>query len=322
MTSWMYALLMNWLTLVLSLPTENATARMRAWRALKACGAAVLRDGVYLLPRQDGEDTLATIGREVRDNGGTAHLLQTTMDVDEESEYQALFDRSADYAELMKEAAQVHGLLTPDSAMDTLKQTRKLRKRFVQIAAIDFFPAEAQRQADAALKELEEGANRALSPDEPHPANGAIPRLSAAEYRGRHWATRARPWVDRLASAWLIRRFIYPDARFLWLQSPADCPDDALSFDFDGATFSHVGVKVTFETLLAAFGLQSPALDRLGSIIHYLDVGGVQPAEAAGVEQVLAGLRETITDDDQLFALASGIFDGLAASFAKGAGNE
>lgn len=79
---------------------------------------------------------------------------------------------------------------------------------------------------------------------------------------------------------------------------------------------------MTFETLLAAFGLQSPALDRLGSIIHYLDVGGVQPAEAAGVEQVLAGLRETITDDDQLFALASGIFDGLAASFAKGAGNE
>lgn len=312
-----YALLMNWQTLILSLPTENATARMRAWRALKACGAAVLRDGVYLLPRQEGDDTLAAIGRDVRDSGGTAHLLQTAVNAEEEGDYRALFDRSADYAELMKDVAQARSLLTPDSAMDTLKQTRKLRKRFVQISIIDFFAAEAQRQADATLTELEEGANRALSPDEPHPADGAIPRLQAAEYRGRKWATRARPWVDRLASAWLIRRFIDPDAHFLWLDSLANCPGDALGFDFDGATFSHVGAKVTFETLLAAFCLQSPALDRLGSIVHYLDAGGVQPAEAAGVEQVLAGLRETIVDDDQLLALASSVFDGLVASFSK-----
>lgn len=217
----------------------------------------------------------------------------------------------------MKELAQVHSLLTPDTAMDTLKQARKLRKRFVQISLIDFFAGEAQKQADYALKDLEEGANRALSPDEPHAADSAIPHLSAAEYRGRTWATRARPWVDRLASAWLIRRCIDPDARILWLPSPADCPSDALGFDFDGAAFSHVGAKVTFETLAAAFRLQSPALDRLGSIVHYLDAGGVQPAEAAGVEQVLAGLRETISDDDRLLALASSVFDGLMASFEK-----
>ena len=311
---------MNWLTLILSLPTENATARMRAWRALKSCGAAVLRDGVYLLPKQEGNDPLTAIAQDVRDSGGSAHLLHAAVSGDEEGEYQALFDRSADYAELMKEVAQVHGLLTPASAMDTLKQSRKLRKRFVQISLVDFFAGEAQRQADFALKGLEEGANRALSPDEPHAADSAIPRLSAAEYRGRTWATRARPWVDRLASAWLIRRFIDPDASLLWLQSPADCPSDALGFDFDGATFSHIGAKVTFETLLAAFRLQSPALDRLGSIVHYLDVGGVQPAEAAGVEQILAGLRETISDDDQLLALASSVFDGLVASFSKEGG--
>lgn len=309
---------MNWLTLVLSMPTENATARMRAWRALKSCGAAVLRDGVYLLPRQDGNDSrLTSIAQDVRDSGGNAYLLRTEVDADEQGGYQALFDRSADYAELMKELAQVHSLLTPDSAMDTLKQARKLRKRFVQISLIDFFAGEAQKQADYALRDLEEGANRALSPDEPHAADSAIPHLSAAEYRSRTWATRARPWVDRLASAWLIRRCIDPDARILWLPSPADCPSDALGFDFDGAAFSHVGAKVTFETLAAAFRLQSPALDRLGSIVHYLDAGGVQPAEAAGVEQVLAGLRETITDDDRLLALASSVFDGLMASFEK-----
>jgi len=312
---------MNWLTLVLSLPTENATARMRAWRALKSCGAAVLRDGVYLLPAGNGNETLAGIARDVRENGGNAYLLQTAASADEESEFQALFDRSADYAELLKEVARLRSSLTSGNAMDTLKQTRKLRKKYAQISDIDFFAGEAQRQTDAALRELEEGANRALSSDEPHAAaEKAIPRLSIADYQGRCWATRARPWVDRLASAWLIRRYIDPEARILWLQSTADRPADALGFDFDGATFAHVGAKVTFETLLAAFGLQHHALDRLGAIVHYLDVGGVQPPEAAGVEQILAGLRDTIATDDQLLALASGVFDGLAASFAKEGG--
>ncbi|MDQ1758229.1 chromate resistance protein [Achromobacter xylosoxidans] len=308
---------MNWLILILSLPTENATARMRAWRALKSCGAAVLRDGVYLLPGQKGSD-LTAIAHDVRENGGSAFLLQAAASTDEdEREFHGLFDRSTDYAELIKDVAQARASLTPGNAMDTLKEARKLRKRYTQISAIDFFAGEAQRQTDAALMALEEGANRALSPDEPHAVAAAVSRLRIAEYQGRSWATRARPWVDRLASAWLIRRHIDPEASLIWLQSPADCPRDALGFDFDGATFSHVGTKVTFETLLAAFGLQTPALERLGAIVHYLDVGGVQPAEAAGVEQVLAGLRDTITDDDQLLALACGVFDGLAASFGK-----
>lgn len=308
---------MNWLILILSLPTENATARMRAWRALKSCGAAVLRDGVYLLPGQKSSD-LSVIAQDVLENGGSAFLLQAAASTDEnEREFHGLFDRSADYAELIRDVVQARTSLTAGNAMDTLKQTRKLRKRYAQISAIDFFADEAQRQADAALMDLEESANRALSPDEPHAVAVAVYRLQVTEYQGRCWATRARPWVDRLASAWLIRRHIDPAARLIWLQSPADCPRDALGFDFDGATFSHVGAKVTFETLLAAFGLQNPALERLAAIVHYLDVGGVQPAEAAGVEQVLAGLRDTIADDDQLLALACGVFDGLAASFGK-----
>lgn len=116
---------------------------------------------------------------------------------------------------------------------------------------------------------------------------------------------------------WLIRRFIDPQARQLWLDAPADCPTDAVGFDFDGATFSHVGVGVTFETLITSFQIEHPGLSRLAGIIHFLDVGGIQPPEAAGIEQVLAGLRDTIADDDHLLAAASGIFDGLLASFQK-----
>src|SRR5574337_918282 len=115
-----------------------------------------------------------------------------------------------------------------------------------------------------------------------HPANGTVPRLDPAAHRHRLWATRARPWVDRLASAWLIRRFIDPEARFLWLTRPEDCPPEALGFDFDGAAFTHVGARVSFETLLASFGLEAGALQRLGLLVHFLDVGGIQPPEAAG----------------------------------------
>ncbi|MFY3434640.1 chromate resistance protein ChrB domain-containing protein [Achromobacter mucicolens] len=312
---------MSWLTLILSMPTENATARMRAWRALKSCGAAVLRDGVYLLPSLDRtRETLNAIARDVQESGGTAYLADTEFPDDDSTRLQALFDRSADYGELIKSIEPIRATLSPDTAMDTLKQLRKLRKVHAQLGEIDFFPGEAQRQADAALLELEEGANRALSPDEPHAVDGAIVRLLVGDYQGRTWATRARPWVDRLASAWLIRRHIDEDARILWLASPGECPDSALGFDFDGARFSHVGAKVTFENLVTAFGLQSRGMDRLGAIVHFLDVGGVQPPEAAGVEQVLAGLRATIADDDHLLALASGVFDGLLASFEKEGG--
>ena len=309
---------MTWLTLILSMPTENATARMRAWRALKSSGAAVLRDGVYLLPSSDRtRETLNAIAHAVQESSGTAYLADTAFPDDDSARLTALFDRSADYAELMKSIEPIQAALSPDTAMDALKQLRKFRKVYAQLSDIDFFPGEARRQADAALLELEEGANRALSPDEPHAVDGAIVRLLVDDYQGRTWATRARPWMDRLASAWLIRRHIDEDARILWLASPAECPDSALGFDFDGARFSHAGAKVTFENLVTAFGLQSKGMDRLGAIVHFLDVGGVQPPEAAGVEQVLAGLRATIADDDQLLALASGVFDGLLASFEE-----
>lgn len=307
---------MTWLTLVLSLPTENAAARMRAWRGLRASGAAVLRDGAYLLPARDPcRATLAAIAEDVRDNGGTAFLLAT--DGEQGTDFAALFDRSTEFAALLEEITRVRAALKGDDAPGALKQARKLRRAYAQLVATDYFPGEAGRQAEAALAELEVAASRALSPGEPHPAAGPLPRLHAAAFRGRTWATRARPWVDRLASAWLIRRFIDPEARLLWLARPEDCPPQALGFDFDGAAFSHVGARVSFETLLASFGLDDAALQRLGGIVHFLDVGGIQPPEAAGIERVLAGLRASIADDDGLLGAASTVFDALHHAFTQ-----
>jgi len=308
--------MINWLCFVTSLPTENATLRQRSWRALKASGAAVLRDGVYLLPDQgEHKAILESIANDVSAGGGTALVLNTDEPAGED--FKRLFDRKDEYIALLEQVTKSGATLTDTTAHDVLKQVRKLRKSFGQLCDIDFFPDESQKQLNNALSDLEQACSYSLSPNEPRVISGNIATLHVEDFQGRLWATRARPWVDRLASAWLIRRFIDTAATITWLNKPEDCPQKALGFDFDGATFSHVGSRVTFEVLAASFGLTSPAMARLGLLVHYLDVGGVQPAEASGIESLLQGLCQTIEDDDQLLATASTVFDGLLFAFQQ-----
>lgn len=307
-----------WLTLITTLPTENATVRQRVWRALKASGAAVLRDGVYLMPERDTcRATLNTMATDVLNGGGSAWVMR--METPEDLDVVALFDRTSDHVSLLAEVTQAHAALTTGNLADTAKLARKLRKAFGALSEIDFFPGEAGRQTEAALQRLELALARSLSPDEPNDRAGDIVPRDVADFAGRVWATRRRPWVDRLACAWLICRFIDPKAQLLWLDSPSDCPPDSVGFDFDGATFGHSAGLVSFEVMVASFGLSSSPLSplaRMGQLVHYLDAGGVQPPEAAGVEAVLAGLRNAVTNDDALLASACNVFDGLLTSFS------
>jgi hypothetical protein len=300
--------MMSWLLLIITLPTENASARMRAWRGLKACGAAVLRDGVYLLPSGESHRaTLVGIAADVESSGGTTYLLDVAGE-----DYAGLFERTAEYGQLAADIAACRNDLDRVAATDLARLAKKLRKGLEAIRAIDFFPGPALAQTAALLDALDDAIRARLSPGEPSPRVMTIERRDPARYVGRTWATRKRPWIDRLASAWLIRRCIDAQARFLWLDSPADCPADALGFDFDGAEFSHVGERVSFETLLASFGLDAdPTLARIAGIVHYLDVGGLPAPEAAGLEAMLAGMRASIADDDALLDTASAAFDFL-----------
>jgi hypothetical protein len=310
--------------LVLSLPTDNTAARMRAWRALKACGAAVLRDGVYALPDSEAHRArLRELAQDVRDNAGTARVLVGAAADPDATEFtmriEPLFDRTDAFTELVAAVREAADAASPATSTEALRSARQLRKALDRLVAIDFHPGEAQRQAAQAVVELEQQVARLEASDEPRAQPPAgVPRVTdPAAYRGRTWVTRARPWVDRLACAWLIRRFIDAEARFLWLADPAKAPRRAVGFDFDGAAFTHVGVRVSFETLLAAFGLETPALKRLGTLVHGLDAGGVMPAEAAGIERVLAGMHDAIADDDALMLAAAGVFEGLHQAFEK-----
>jgi hypothetical protein len=310
----------GWLLLVVSLPTPSATARMRVWRALKALGCMPLRDGAHLLPGGAGrEEALREIADDCTREGGVAWLMAVApRSREDERAYRELFDRSEDFAELRKSWKDVNRGLGQLAPAELGRLLRRLQRDFDAVRAIDFFPGEASAETEAALAQLVKRIESLRAPDEPHEVDAGIARLDPADYRGRTWATRRRLWVDRVASAWLIRRFIDPDARFRWLAKPADCPRKALGFDFDGATFSHVGDRVTFETLAASFGLdEDPALRRLGALVHQLDVGGEPVPEAAGFEAVLAGARERLPDDDALLAEISTVLDSLYIHFQR-----
>jgi len=310
----------RWLLLVITLPSSSGTARMRVWRALKALGCAPLRDGAYLLPATaEGAKALRVLGDECIDEGGTAWLMNVlAASADDAAAYRHLFDRTESYVELRNAWKQAGRTLRSLSPGELARLQKKLQREFEAVRSIDFFPSDATAEAEAAWIDVGKRIEALLSPDEPQDTAGRLARLDPADYRGRTWATRRRLWIDRVASAWLIRRFIDPEARFRWLAKPSDCPKSAIGFDFDGATFTHVGEHVTFQTLAASFGLEDdPALARLGEMVHALDVGGDTVPEAKGLEAVMAGARERIGDDDALLTEMSAVLDSLYAHFRR-----
>jgi hypothetical protein len=315
----------TWVLLINSITGENKTARQRIWRALKASGAGTLRDGVYLLPDSNASRAVfQEQANEITAMGGTAHLL--TIDAEnaqQEQEFRALFDRGAEYARLLREIGRTKAALRTLDEADARREVANMRRDLVALVMVDFFPGAPRQQVEHALDELEAAFNKRYSPDEPHAAKGHVPRRERAQYKGRLWATRERPWVDRIASAWLIRRFIDPKAKFLWLKKPKDCPKNALGFDFDGAQFTHLGARVTFEVLAASFGLEHDAgITRLGELVHYLDVGGVLVPEAPGFAAILTGARAKQLDDDKLLQGMSGVLDALYTTYRDTQGGD
>jgi hypothetical protein len=268
------------------------------------------------------ESAFRPLAEDVRAHGGSATLFRLTpIDEAQHAELVALFDRGDAYAQWLTSADALqaeHGSLTETEAR---RRCRAAAQALQDIRAIDYFPGAAAEQAAAALAALRAALDARFSRGEPQPSvDERIGRLDARDFRGKRWATRSRPWIDRLACAWLIGRFIDPQARFLWLDDVSRLPRGAIGFDFDGARFSHVGARVTFEVMTASFGLDSdPRLQRIGAAVHYLDVGGIPVPEAAGIESVLAGLRQLHQDDDRLAAAAAAVFDALLAAPGEGA---
>ncbi|MGQ0599398.1 chromate resistance protein ChrB domain-containing protein [Aquabacterium sp.] len=308
----------HWLILTATLPTSPSGLRVKVWRALKATGAGTLREGVYVLPAHAASaHALADLERTINDAGAEAHLLTVqARDEAQEHTFRSLFDRAALYADFLQSAKALRHEMKSSSEVELRKSLRRLDAQLHDIQAHDFFPGTDSQKASEALAALRREIELHFSPDEPSAASALIERRATSEFQGCTWATRQRPWVDRLASAWLVQRFVDPEAKFIWLADVSDCPKGAVGYDYNGAAFTHVGDRVTFEVVAETFGLTAgnPAMQRLAVLVHCLDVGGHLVDEAAGLEMLIRGLHIRHPDDDDLLAAALPLFDACFAA--------
>lgn len=310
----------QWLLLITNLPGRNAAVRMRSWRALKSAGAGLMRDGVYVLPSSDdARDTFGLQAKEISSAGGSAQLVAFEANSrEQQASIVELFDRTAEYSEVIQRLDTLKTKLPKCDEIEARQQLTEISQEVATIVARDFFPGEPRKQIEGALADAERNLNARFAPDEPNAAHRNITRRDRADYDGKTWATREHIWIDRVASAWLIKRFVDPKAEFVWLKRVKDCPKRAVGFDFNGAEFTHVDSKVTFEVLLASFGLElDSALARLGGLIHHLDVGGIPVAEGPGLATIMAGARKLQPDDDALLKAMIPVFDSLYAGYGS-----
>jgi hypothetical protein len=305
----------TWLVFVASLPTDDPAARMRVLRTLDSLGCAVLREGVFVLPDRPGNrQGLQRLSEHMTRISGSAHLLQVaSFDARQGKMFRSLFDRTSKYEQLAKIIGSLQagfGVSEPSAISRILN---KQRREFEAISALDFFPSPARDKAEQALRDTEAQVRKLMFPEAPR--EGRMTQTGRFYFK-RSWATRKPLWPDRLASAWLIRRFIDPEATLLWLDKADACPSTAVGFGFEGATFFNNKDNVTFQELLASFSLdKNQALIRIGTLVHYLAAGGTPVPEAAGVETLLQGARRRSNSDQELFSESEKTFDLLYEAY-------
>jgi len=306
-------MLQPWLLLLLSLPPRPSSLRVRAWRRLRALGAVPLRSGAYLLPDSpDRYEQFQWLTQEIQRDGGEATLLRVDrIENMPQADVVRLFQeaRNGDYAALAERYRRLLRGRRPRLA----EELARLARERDRLGEIDFFEAPGRLEVERAREAVEA---RAAS-GRVRPA-GAAPPLDLAALRGRRWVTRPRPHVDRIASAWLIKRFVDPAAEFVFA-APDQVPPDAIPFDMAGVEFGHHGEDCTFETLLRRTGLRDRKLAILAEIVHEVDIkdGTFAREEARGIDLVLRGLLSAIKDDHEALAQGLTLFDGLYATVGE-----
>jgi hypothetical protein len=302
----------NWLVTVAQMPSEDPAARMRVLRTLESLGAAVLREGAYVLPDTPANrESLDALADYIARGSGSAHVLRVTPSSPAQDEaFKRLFDRSARYDNLVKTVEGLRlafGVSDPSAISHVLLRQKR---EFETISALDFFPTPAKARAQKAIADAEQAIRKLLF----HQSQTDIG--PGEKLVGRTWVTRKPLWADRLACAWLVRRFVDPEGKLLWLEKTQEPPAGTIGFGFDGAHFANSEARVTYEEMLAQLKLgKNPALARIGSIVHFLEARGTPVPEAAGVQTLLQGALRRARNDDELLAEAEKTFDLLYEAY-------
>jgi hypothetical protein len=294
----------SWLLLIFSLPADQASRRVEVWRKLKLYGALPLPSGGHLLPNtpanQEHFEWLAT---SIRNYTGQASVIDVSAIDDLPSNHlrqKFIEARSRDYEQLARELKKI----TRDSKAGELT---RLRRRFQQIAAIDFFESPLRSRIESLLQSAE---------GKGHDYKLLGSRRRRKEYLNRTWVTRPRPGIDRVSSAWLIRKFIDENARFAFADDARKLPD-AVPFDmFQPGGFGHRGDDCTFETLRKEFGIREPKVFVMAKVIHDADLEDQKfgRSEGTGLDRVLIGWAQLGTADKELLHRGMEMIEGLYQS--------
>jgi hypothetical protein len=307
-----------WLLLIHQLPPQPAYLRVKIWRRLQAMGAVAVKGAVYALPLNDEtQEDFRWLVREISDSGGEASLCEARfVDGLSDQQVRALFDaaRDADYEAIRKDAGVLANDVAarPERQPENRRQVARLRRQLSQIANLDFFGASGRAAAEAVVSGLE--AQLA----EPEPGIGAEEGMSSDEgvrgLHGRTWVTREGVHVDRIASAWLIRRFIDPEAHFAFVPSKGGTRQQGeIRFDMYEAEFTHEGDKCTFEVLLERAALEDPALHAIAEMVHDIDLkdGKFGREETPGIAGLIGGIVLAHQDDEERIARGAAMLDDL-----------
>jgi hypothetical protein len=321
----------RWLLLIHQLPAKPAYARVKVWRRLKGLGAVTVKNSVYALPANvETREDFAWLMREIAELGGEAFVCEAQLvDGLSDAEVQAQFDaaRDEDYAEICDAARALAALEKTERRAEFAVQVGRLRKQLDDIVAIDFFGAEGREPAQGLVSGLE-GSLQQEGEIVTDKQTNVAPVLKAGALKDRVWVTRQGVQIDRIASAWLIRRFIDEGARFKFVSGKGYAPQpDEVRFDMFEGEFTHRGDRCTFEVLVGevpAAGAPDPALAAIGEIIHDIDLkdGKYGREEAAGIRNVIAGIAASHNDDEQRLARGGAVLDDLYRYFAGKRGSK
>ena len=317
-----------WLLLLYQFPTGPDSRRVKVWRRLQSVGAVAIKNSVYMLPLNDqSQEDFAWLLQELRSNGADGAILESRfIDGMSDQQIQALFNdaRNADYLLLQDEIESAIAELPPnkEAADETAKDSERralarARKRIAEIERIDFFSAEGRDAAEAAMRTLIERTTNRLEDREKGEKKMAAVALQ--DLGGRVWVTRRGVRVDRIASAWLIRRWIDADARFKFIPGKEYTPARGeVRFDMVDAEFTHEGDLCTFEVLARVAGQDDAALRSVGEIVHDIDLKDAKfgRAETEGIAHVLAGIVAGTDDDDRRIERGSALFEDLYRFFS------
>ena len=314
----------RWLLLVHQIPRKPDYLRVKIWRRLQRLGAVAVKNAVHALPmNEETQEDFEWLLREIQEGGGEAFVCEARLiDGLSDEDVRALFDRArdADYAELTKQAQALAKSLRRKAGGDAAKELRaqvsRLRKRLAEIVAVDFFGAIGRETAEELLR----GVEAQLDKDEPVASKAKTQSKLPETLRNRTWVTREGVYADRIASAWLIRRFIDPDANFKFVSGKGYRPQEReLRFDMFEAEFTHEGDKCTFEVLLERAALKDSALRAIAEIIHDIDLQDEKfgRTEVAGIRTLLDGIRASTSDDARRIDRGTEVFNDLYEFFRK-----